>query len=131
MKLKIYTTDTMPSVRNSGTPRLSINSKSGVFSLSKTLAEQLCLEQGSKVAMLEDEETGDWYIRKAKDDENGFEIRKTENTICFNNSTLARTILTSISPSIKSSFLRVSTELNEEAEAYYILTKQPIKSTLL
>lgn len=101
MKLKEFNTDTCVVVK---TPRvhpasLFLNTKTGLFRISKEAAELAGLKVGDHVLFHQDEdEPTDWYFEKASAKQKAFALRgvKSGLSLLFNNSVLARQIAESV-----------------------------------
>lgn len=96
MKLKTFNPETTPNVRvANATPHMSINLKSGVFSLNSALCTLLKVKHGDFVILHQDEaEPVDWFIQKVKSD--GYTLRGKdgiEAPLCFNNTALSKIML--------------------------------------
>ena len=107
---KIYTVDNAPHTNGtvSGRPFISFTVK-GSFHISARASQILKVKEGSKVVFMQDTQyPSDWYIRAAKQDENGFVLEAhgvaNRQVMGFRSSTLADTIATS---TFKSQFSRV------------------------
>ncbi len=77
--------------------KFSINTKSGLISFNKELIAQLDLDEGSHVIFHQNKnKPRDWYIEVGM--AGGFELRFSANKKClnFNNTSLARKILSSV-----------------------------------
>lgn len=96
MKLTTFNPETTPNVRMAAqNPFVSINIKTGVFSLNNAACELLKVQHGDNVVMHQDEEeTLDWYFEKVKS--NGYQLRGKNGTVsplCFNNTGLSKLLL--------------------------------------
>ena len=93
MGFKIYNVDNAPHVKDlsyGGRPFVSFTTN-GAFHISKRAIQLLHVKLGSKVVFLQDEQyPKDWYIRKEKPGENGFELNnRGKNIYGFKSSSLA------------------------------------------
>ncbi|HEY5591548.1 MAG TPA: hypothetical protein VIK55_11085 [Paludibacter sp.] len=97
MKLKEFNTSNSK-MALPGEPTLRINSKAGLLGFSKAASVILGLTDQTKIIFVQDEDNPtDWYI-KITSEENGFSLRRKENTseFAFNNTPIAKLILESI-----------------------------------
>jgi len=97
MNLKTFDAITTPNRAKSVSPKITINTKSGLLSINKGAVELLGLKEKDQVTFHQDEEEiTDWYIEKVKS--GGFPIRKNKNatSLAFNNSYLAKKIFESV-----------------------------------
>lgn len=126
MKIKRYNRENTGGLR-SGKPTLSIH-RIGIITISKQLAEDLKIKEGSFVELLQDEDRPtDWYLIINSSD-NGFEVRRkkaTTYTLVFNSKHVVREMLKSVALEKSARFLvSISeTELEPDLYAYAIITK--------
>jgi hypothetical protein len=82
-------------VTRSGTPCMSVNYKTGVFSINQHATSLIGLKAGDQIQFLQDEnEPENWYLEKVKS--GGFEIRTNSNItpgLLFNNTAIGRKVI--------------------------------------
>jgi hypothetical protein len=128
MKLKTYNTANSASVRK-GKPTININLGNGLFSFSNNAREALKLKSGTRIEVHQDEESPkDWYFSITKDKDSGFELRdnsKSKPYLTFNNSHLARLLLSSIELDCNATMLigTEPVEIEGVGNVYPIITK--------
>jgi len=133
MKLKEFNTSNSKTA-TPGEPTIRLNSKAGLFGISKAAAELLSLNDTSKIVIVQDEENPtDWYI-KVSTDQNAFTIRKGKNAsdYSFNCTPVTKSILDSIKPALKPVFVAAGFKLSktpveiEDSTYWTIITANPI-----
>ena len=110
-------------------PRISLNRKSGLISINKTLVEAMGLTAESKVSLVQDEEKPiDWYLMK---DPNGFHIRKSKSSasMSFNCCSLATSVFKSLNLLDNSISIVVDEKpvMQEACKLYPLATKLVMK----
>ncbi len=125
MKLKSFNAENSASLRT-GSATVNINHGSGVLTLSRVAVLELGLKAGDSIELHQDESSPkDWYISKS---ENGFTLREkakeANGMLMFNNTTVAREILSSLNIDGNASML-IATEATslDGVELFAILTK--------
>lgn len=100
MKLKEFNSENTLSTRGGGSkiPGVSINQKSGTFSINLEACTLIDLKENDQVVIHQDEEDQEnWYLEKVK--EKGFTCRNQKalgKGLVFNNTSLVRSICASV-----------------------------------
>lgn len=101
MKLKEFNAENTVAIRGGGAVKvasLSLNQKTGLFTLNEQACAQIGLSDGDQVIIHQDEEDEtNWYLEKVK--EKGFFMRSKESAgkgLMFNNTAMVRAICSSV-----------------------------------
>lgn len=126
MKLKIYNEENVKTSRP-GERTIRINKKAGLISFSKTATEEYSLNDGDRIILAQDEENEKrWFFAKSTD-KSSFKLRVHNGAASFNNSCIARAILSSLKLDRNAGFLLEKEPKQYEGhEIFEILTKTPL-----
>jgi hypothetical protein len=98
IKLREFNASNTQVIRN-GNPSMSINHKTGVFSINQQASSLIGLKAGDQIQFLQDEnEPENWYMEKVKSE--GFALRANSNItpgLLFNNTSIGRKVIDGLS----------------------------------
>lgn len=128
MKLFIYNKENAlsTSARN-GERTIRLNRRNGVIYISRSLSDELQLQENDKLLFANDEENKkDWYLCKTSDD-SGFTIKNDKAGVRFTNKFLSAKILDSVKIEANATFLVAKDPTEVDGTKYYkIIASSPV-----
>lgn len=132
MKLFIYNKENALSISaRSGERTIRLNRNNGVIYISRSLSDELQLQENDKLLFANDEENKkDWYLCKTSDD-SGFAIKNDKAGVRFTNKFLSAKILDSVKIEANATFLvaKDPTEV-DDAKYYKIIVSSPVTANI-
>ncbi|MEY8591461.1 hypothetical protein AALK14_08425 [Butyricimonas hominis] len=132
MKLFIYNKENALSISaRSGERTIRLNRSNGVIYISRSLSDELQLQESDKLLFANDEENKkDWYLCKTNDN-SGFTIKNDKAGVRFTNKFLSAKILDSVKIEANATFLVTKDPTEVDGAKYYrIIVSSPITANV-